>query len=287
MPELLFRPGTDGKPLFNEFADAIVPTEFLPGKVFGNGTMKPVDYCVAMAEGRIEPSRNLDLATIQQQELASTFRFHISQYLARRAHDWKAKGFTETLAHSHALNSRSKFWGEDQRAAFKNWEEVTDLRNRADGRQGVNERIMLRELLRRADMMVILENKLDALVCLHTPWPPGLIGHPHQYDIPHNLTPESLSGPNAGLTEVLVKQATLPRCTTRCSLSQRTALAMSRLLRARQPRFQSLGCPSRSYLGRTLAARMSFWRSRLLTKQLPSAASHRRHSAHFRPILNK
>jgi Asp-tRNA(Asn)/Glu-tRNA(Gln) amidotransferase A subunit family amidase len=53
-------------------------------------------------------------------------------------------------------------------------------------------------------MMVILENKLDALVRLHTPWPPGLIGHPHQYDIPHNLAPESLSGPNAGLTEVLV-----------------------------------------------------------------------------------
>src|SRR5579864_2076705 len=53
-------------------------------------------------------------------------------------------------------------------------------------------------------MMVILENKLDALVRLHTPWPPGLIGWPHQYDIPSNLAPESLSGPNAGLTEVLV-----------------------------------------------------------------------------------
>ena len=36
---------------------------------------------------------------------------------------------------------------------------------------------MLRELLRRVDMMVILENRLDALVRLHTPWPPGLIGH--------------------------------------------------------------------------------------------------------------
>ena len=102
------------------------------------------------------------------------------------------------------MNARSKFWGDDQRAAFKNWEEVSDPRNPLDGRQGVNERIMLRELLRRADMMVILENKLDALVRLHTPWPPGLIGYPHQYDIPRNLAPESLSGPNAGLTEVLV-----------------------------------------------------------------------------------
>ena len=53
-------------------------------------------------------------------------------------------------------------------------------------------------------MMVILENRLDALVRLHTPWPPGLIGHAYQYDIASNLRPESLSGPNAGLTEVLI-----------------------------------------------------------------------------------
>ena len=81
---------------------------------------------------------------------------------------------------------------------------LATLAIRSTGAQGVNERIMLGELLRRTDMMVILENKLDALVRLHTPWPPGLIGHPHQYDIPSNLAPESLSGPNAGLTEVLV-----------------------------------------------------------------------------------
>jgi hypothetical protein len=73
------------------------------------------------------------------------------------------------------------------------------------GRQGVDERIMLRELLRRVDMMVILENRLDALVRLHTPWPPGLIGGTYQYDIASNLSPESLSGPNADLTEILVR----------------------------------------------------------------------------------
>ena len=81
---------------------------------------------------------------------------------------------------------------------------MADPRNPHGARQGVNERIMLRELLRRVDMMVILENKLDALVRLHTPWPPGLIGHAYQYDIASNLRPESLSGPNAGLTEVLI-----------------------------------------------------------------------------------
>jgi amidase len=204
MPDLLFRLGRDGQPVFKEFAAAIVPTEFLPGKVFGSGSMQPIDYCVAMAEGRIDPPSNLDLATIQQQELANTFRFHIAQYLMRRSADWRAKGFTETLADWQALNARSKFWGDDQRAAFKNWEEVSDPRNAPGGRQGVNERIMLRELLRRVDMMVILENHLDALVRLHTPWPPALIGGAYQYDIVSNLSPESLSGPNAGLTEILI-----------------------------------------------------------------------------------
>jgi Asp-tRNA(Asn)/Glu-tRNA(Gln) amidotransferase A subunit family amidase len=205
MPDLLFRLGPDGQPVFKEFAAAIEPTEFLPGKVFGHGAMKPIDYCVELAEGRIEPPANLDIATIQEQELAPTFRFHIPQYLARRAADWKALGFDESLVDFAQLNARSKFWGDDQRAAFKNWEEIGDPRNRLDGRQGVNERIMLRELLRRVDMMVMLENHLDALVRLHTPWPPGRIGGAHQpRGGPHNLSRESFYGPNAGLTEVLV-----------------------------------------------------------------------------------
>lgn len=204
MPDILFRLTPGGAPLFPDFAAAIKPTEFFPGKVFGSGDMDPIDYLVQMADGRIAPPSNLDIATIQHQELANTFRFHISQYLASRAADWKAAGFEETLADWAALNARSKFWGDDQRSAFKNWEEIADPRNPLDGRQGVNERIMLRELLRRADMMVIIENKLDALVRLHTPWPPGIIGGPAQHDTPHNLRPESMYGPNAGLTEVLI-----------------------------------------------------------------------------------
>ncbi|MBI3433957.1 MAG: amidase [Proteobacteria bacterium] len=204
MPDLLFRLGADGQPLFKEFAAAIAPTQFMPGKVFGAGAMQPIDYMVAMVEEHVAPPANLDLATIQQQELAMAFRFHIAQYLMRRAADWKHRGFTETLSDFATLNARSKFWGDDQRVAFKNWEEIADPRNPLGGRQGVNERVMLRELLRRVDMMVILENRLDALVRLHTPWPPGLIGWPHQYDIASNLAPESLSGPNAGLTEVLI-----------------------------------------------------------------------------------
>ena len=204
MPDLLFRLRPDGQPLFQEFAAAIEPTEFAPGKVFGAGHTKPIDYCVELAEGRIAPPSNLDIATVQEQELAMAFRFHMPQYLGRRAEDWKARGLEETLVDFAALNARSKFWGDDQRAAFRNWEEVADPRNPLGGRQGVDERIMLRELLRRVDMMVLLENRLDALVRLHTPFPPGKIGGAYQPGLPHNLRPETLYGPNAGLTEVLV-----------------------------------------------------------------------------------
>ena len=204
MPDLLFRLGRDGRPLFKELAAAIVPTEFMPGKIFGTGTMQPIDYCVELAEGRIAPPANLDVATIQEQELAMGFRFHVPQYLTRRAADWTARGFTETLVDFPALNARSKFWGDDGRAAFRNWEEVTDPRNPLGQRQGVDERIMLRELLRRVDMMVLLENRLDALVRLHTPFPPGRIGGAFQPGLPGNLRLETFYGPNAGLTEILI-----------------------------------------------------------------------------------
>ena len=205
MPDLLFRLGPDGMPLFKEFAAAIRPTEFAPGKIFGAGAMAPIDYLVELAEGRMTPPANLDIATIQQQQLAMSFRFHIPQYLSRRAADWGARGFSETLVDFPSLNARSKFWGDDGRAAFRNWEEVADPRNPLGGRQGVDERIMLRELLRRVDMMVILENRLDALVRLHTPLPPAKIGGAHDpQGGPSNLRMESFYGPNAGLTEMLI-----------------------------------------------------------------------------------
>ena len=205
MPDLLFRLGPGGAPVFQEFAAAIRPTEFLPGKVFGSGKMAPIDYFVELAEGRIAAPVNLDIATIQEQPLAMSFRFHIAQYLSRRAADWRIRGFAETLADFAALNARSKFWGDDGRAAFKNWEEVADPRNPLGGRQGVDERIMLRELLRRVDMMVILENRLDALVRLHTPLPPAKIGGAHDpLGGPSNLRMELFYGPNAGLTEMLI-----------------------------------------------------------------------------------
>ena len=111
MPDVLYRLDSDGQPLFPEFAAAITPTEFAPGKVFGSGKMPPIDYFVDLADGRIEPPVNLDLATIQQQELAMSFRYHIRQYLSRRAADWQELGYTESLVDWPTLNARSKFWG--------------------------------------------------------------------------------------------------------------------------------------------------------------------------------
>ena len=204
MPDLLFRLTPDGQPVFPDFAAAVVRTEFAPGKFHGSGALQPIEYLVRLADGLIEPPRNLNVSTVQEQELATTFHFHIRQYLSRRSADWVALGYKETLVDWPSLNARSKFWGDDQRAAWKNWEEVTDPRNKLGGRQGVDERIMLRELLRRVDMMVILENRLDAIVRLHTPLPPARIGYPDEPGPIARLRNESQYGPNAGLTEVLI-----------------------------------------------------------------------------------
>ena len=202
MPDLLFRLSRDGKPVFRDFAAAIVPTEFMPGKVFGTGRLKPIDYLVELADGR---PRHLRIS-ISARSSSRNWRTRSDSISAISGAPCSGlwKRVSPRLADWPSLNARSKFWGDDQRAAFKNWEDVTDPRNPLGGRQGVNERIMLRELLRRVDMMVLLENKLDALVRLHTPWPPGLIGGAYQHDIVSNLNPESLNGPNAGLTEVLI-----------------------------------------------------------------------------------
>jgi hypothetical protein len=80
------------------------------------------------------------------------------------------------------------------------------------GRQGVDERIMLRELLRRLDMMVILENRLDALVRLHTPLPPAKIGGANDpLGGRNNLRPESYYGPQCRLSAQLRKYRLRPR----------------------------------------------------------------------------
>src|SRR5262249_8172006 len=72
------------------------------------------------------------------------------------------------------------------------------------GRRGAAGVFSPRGPRRRADPRVLIENRLDALVRLHTPFPPGKIGGAFQPGLPGNLRLETFYGPNAGLTEVLV-----------------------------------------------------------------------------------
>ncbi len=203
-PDILYRLARDGQPQFPEFAAKIKPTEFAPGKTLGSGTEKPIDYLLDLAEGRVPIPKNLNIRAIEEEIEPNAFTFHFNQYAQRRAADWKERGFTETLIDFPALNARSKFWGDDQRAAFKNWEEMEDMRNVLGERQGIDEHIMMRELLRRVEMKVIYENHLDAVVRLHYSLPPGKIGLAGQPEPPNDIRGELRMGPFAGVTEVLI-----------------------------------------------------------------------------------
>jgi amidase len=203
-PDILYRLTRDGQPQFPEFAAKIKPTEFAPGKTLGSGTMKPIDYMLDLAEGRVPIPKNLNIRAIEEEIEPNAFTFHFNQYASRRAADWKERGFTETLIDFPALNARSKFWGDDQRAAFKNWEEMQDMRNALGERQGIDEHIMMRELLRRVEMKVIYENHLDAVVRVHYSLPPGKIGLAGQPEPPGDIRGELRMGPFAGVTEVLI-----------------------------------------------------------------------------------
>jgi hypothetical protein len=166
--------------------------------------MKPIDYMEALTNGRVPIPKNLNIRAIQSEAESMNFHYMFMNYAQRRAADWKARGFVETLADWPSLNARSKFWGDDQRAAFKNWEEVDNMLNPLGERQGIAERAELRELLRRVEMKVIYENRLDIEVRLHSSLPPGKIGMAEWPQPAGDTRGEMPFGPNAGLTEVLV-----------------------------------------------------------------------------------
>jgi amidase len=204
-PQILYDLDRNGKPRYPDFVARIEPTEFSPGMRFGTGTMKPVDWMVRWADGLEPAPRNLNLRSIVSAAGGEprTFRYLMAQYLLRRASDWKARGYTESLSSFGALNARSKFWGDDQRAAFMNWEQLGDLRNDFGDSQSIAEMVQQRELLNRIIVKVLQENKLDILIQLHSSLPPGKIGGPTE----PNLNDRAISyplGPNAGMTEVLI-----------------------------------------------------------------------------------
>jgi len=177
---------------------------FAPDVKTGVGSLPPADWMVRWAEGLEPTPPNLNLRSVlgggAEGGGSRTFRFHIAQYLMRRSKDWADRGFKETLADWPALNARSKFWGDDQRAAFKNWEEIRDLHSPP---KGIAENIQRREFLRRVIEKVIQDNKLDLLIQLHTALPPGKIGLAPEPGANSRAISYPL-GPNAGITEILI-----------------------------------------------------------------------------------
>jgi len=200
-PDLLYRLNPDREPMFPEFAAKVRSTEFAPGVRRGTGTMAPADWMVRWAEGLEPTPPGLTLrAVLGGPSQSRTFRFHIAQYLSRRAKDWAARGYTETLVDWPSLNARSKFWGDDQRAAFRNWEEIDSLYQPP---KGIADNMQRREFLRRVMMKVMQDNKLDLLIQVHTTLPPGKIGLAPE----PNLNNRQISypfGPNMGVTEILI-----------------------------------------------------------------------------------
>jgi hypothetical protein len=166
--------------------------------------MKPINYFLELTEGRVPVPKNLNIRAIEEVVESNAFTLQFNQYASRRAADWKARGFMETLIDFPSLNARSKFWGDDERASFKNWEEMDDMRNGLGERQGIDEHIMMRELLRRVEMKVIMENHLDAVVRVHYSLPPGKIGLAGQPEPPDDIRGELRMGPFSGVTEVLI-----------------------------------------------------------------------------------
>ena len=202
-PDLLYRLNGEGEPQFPDFAAKVRPTVFAPGVTKGTGSMTAADWMVRWAEGLEPTPRGLTLRAAvggQADAQSRTFRFHIAQYLARRAKDWGDRGQKETLIDWPTLNARSKFWGDDQRAAFKNWEEIDNL---YEPPKGIAENIQRREFLRRVLMKVMLDNKLDLLIQVHTVLPPGKIGLAPEPNLNNRAISYPL-GPNAGITEILV-----------------------------------------------------------------------------------
>ena len=192
MPDLLFRLGRDGKPLFKEFAAAIVPTEFVPGKMFGTGKMKPIDYLVELAEGRIAPPLNLDIATIQQQatgEYVSLPHPAISDAPRRRL---EGKGLHRDADRFCRAQRALQILG--RRSARRLQELGRGVRSAQSARRPAGRRRAHHAARAAAPRRHDGDPRKQARragAAAHAV-AAGLIGHAYQYDIASNLRPELL-----------------------------------------------------------------------------------------------
>ncbi len=119
-PDILYRLTRDGQPQFPEFAAKIKPPEFTRenARIW---PMKPIDYFLDLAEGRVPIPKNLNIRASRRRLNPTRSRFHFNQY----ANCGKDCMRQIEACRFPALNARSEFWGNDQRATLKNWEEWT------------------------------------------------------------------------------------------------------------------------------------------------------------------
>ena len=183
--------------------------------------------------------------------------------------------------------ARSKFWGDDGRAAFRNWEEVADPRNQLGGRQGVDERIMLRELLRRRRHDGDPGKPARRAGAAAHAVAAGKIGGAHDpLGGPNNLRPESIVRPQCRLTEMLIPAGYVTTVYDPVfKLSADGTRYVSAAADDADHAARSRACRSRWCSAPSPAARTCCCRSPPPTKPPPSAASRRRPSARCHEVV--
>src|SRR5258706_7242439 len=95
-PDILYRLTRDGQPQLPEFAAKIKPTEFTAGKTLRTRTMKPIDYFLHLAEGRVPIPKNLNIRAIEEEVESNELTFHFHQYALRRAAGWQRSRLYQT-----------------------------------------------------------------------------------------------------------------------------------------------------------------------------------------------
>ena len=96
MPDILFRLDGKGQPLFTDFCRG----DRADGVPAGEGLWQrgPCSRSITASRWPKAASRRRPISTsapFSNRKLSNTFRYHLSQYLMRRADDWQAKGFRE------------------------------------------------------------------------------------------------------------------------------------------------------------------------------------------------
>jgi amidase len=149
------------------------------------------DYLVKAAEGKAPLSENLNLRTINDAPLTTSFGFHLEQYLMRRGdarvNDWKS------------LNENSKYYSESRTVSMRNWEHREDLAS-----DGITRIMKMRDVMRLVVLNVMRRNHIDVLVNPTITIPPTRIGYANEPTVKDRPTGRFPTSANLGIPELTV-----------------------------------------------------------------------------------